>query len=153
MSSTYRVDSALLAALLAHPDVVKLREHGESKAWCPAHDDKGGNPSLRISQKGVKCFSARCGFEGAARLAELWGIKRSRDAAGLLEGRYDAVYDYHAADGSLAFQVCRKVGKAGFLQRRPDLSKPGAWIYNLQGVKRVLYHLPDILTVPPHTRG
>ena len=150
MTTAYRVDPVLLSQLLAHPDVIRAESRGASKAWCPAHDDKrlGGNPSLRISSTGVKCWSEGCGFTGASRLAELWGIQRPRDASsGLVEGRYQAIYDYHASDGSLVFQVCRKPGK-DFPQRRPDPDRAGAWIYNLKGVDRVLYHLPDIIAAP-----
>jgi len=59
-------------------------------------------------------------------------------------GEPEQVYQYHSADGSVAFEVCRFPGKK-FRQRKPD----GAW--NLRGVKRVLYRLPQLLAAGPDT--
>jgi AAA domain-containing protein/primase-helicase-like zinc-binding protein len=63
-----------------------------------------------------------------------------------------AEYDYFDESAELLFQVCRrepgKNGKAkDFCQRRPD--GKGGWIYNLNGVRRVLYHLPEVLAADP----
>lgn len=57
-------------------------------------------------------------------------------------------YDYHAEDGSLLYQVVRKIPKA-FVQRRPDGS--GGWIWKMAGVTRVPYHLPDLMRAPDDT--
>jgi hypothetical protein len=54
------------------------------------------------------------------------------------------VYDYHGADGTLVFQVCRLEPKS-FRQRRPDTEHPGQFVWNMDGVERVLYHLPEVL--------
>jgi hypothetical protein len=56
--------------------------------------------------------------------------------------RIVAIYDYRGEDGLLQFQAVRFEPK-GFSQRRPDGS--GGWIWNLDGVRRVLYGLPEIL--------
>jgi hypothetical protein len=61
--------------------------------------------------------------------------------------RIEASYQYHDVDGKLNFEVVRYAPKA-FKQRRPD--GKGGWLWNLQGVKRVLYHLPDIITAIAH---
>jgi len=53
-----------------------------------------------------------------------------------------ATYDYTDASGKLLFQVCRFEPK-DFRQRRLDGN--GDWIWNLKGVKRVLYHLPAVI--------
>lgn len=53
-----------------------------------------------------------------------------------------ATYDYVDADGTLLYQVVRLAGKQ-FRQRRPD--GHGDWIWNMQGVTRVLYRLPRVL--------
>ncbi len=53
-----------------------------------------------------------------------------------------ATYDYRAPDGTLLFQTVRYAPKS-FSYRRPD-GKDG-WIWNLQGVPRVLYRLPELL--------
>jgi hypothetical protein len=51
-------------------------------------------------------------------------------------------YDYVDEDGALLFQVVRYEPK-DFRQRRPD--RDGGWIPNLDGVRRVLYRLPDLI--------
>jgi hypothetical protein len=53
-----------------------------------------------------------------------------------------ASYDYTDESGALLFQCVRFQPKA-FRQRRPD-GKAG-WIWNLKGVRRVLYRLPELL--------
>jgi len=57
-------------------------------------------------------------------------------------------YDYHDADGTLRYQVVRYPDK-GFTQRRPD--GKGGWLYNLDGVTRLLYRLPELLATGPDT--
>jgi 5S rRNA maturation endonuclease (ribonuclease M5) len=51
-------------------------------------------------------------------------------------------YDYQDETGKMLFQVCRKEPKA-FSQRRPN--GKGGWIWDLKGVQRVLYRLPDVI--------
>jgi RecA-family ATPase len=53
-----------------------------------------------------------------------------------------ASYDYTDEFGTLLFQVVRLAPKT-FRQRRPD--GKGGWIWNLEGVTRVLYRLPELL--------
>ena len=70
-----------------------------------------------------------------------------------------ATYDYHDEDGTLLFKVERheyrnpdgssvlnKDGKRkkSFRQKRPDPNHPGKWINNIDGVRPVLYKLPDV---------
>jgi hypothetical protein len=44
----------------------------------------------------------------------------------------------------LVHQVVRLTPKA-FRQWRPDPVTPGTWIWNLEGIELVLYHLPQVL--------
>ena len=53
-----------------------------------------------------------------------------------------ATYDYTDEAGILLFQCVRYEPK-DFKQRRPDDN--GGWIWNLQGVERVLYRLPQVI--------
>ena len=53
-----------------------------------------------------------------------------------------ATYDYRNAAGKVLFQVVRYEGK-NFRQRRPD--GQGSWIWNLDGVRKVLYRLPELV--------
>lgn len=56
-------------------------------------------------------------------------------------------YDYRNAKGDLVYQACRLEPKS-FRQRRPApdwTSEKPVWIWNMEGVERVLYQLPKIL--------
>jgi hypothetical protein len=54
----------------------------------------------------------------------------------------DAIFDYRDENGALLFQVIRRPGKK-FSQRQPNGA--GGWVWNLNGVRRVLYRLPELL--------
>jgi len=58
------------------------------------------------------------------------------------EPKIDATYDYTDAEGRPLYQVVRYEPK-DFKQRRKDGSEN--WVWNLKGVKPVLYHLPEVL--------
>jgi hypothetical protein len=55
-----------------------------------------------------------------------------------------ATYDYINADGKLLYQVVRLDPK-DFRFRRPDSKGKDGWTWNLKGIKRVLYGLPEVL--------
>ena len=57
-----------------------------------------------------------------------------------------ATYDYQDEQGKFLYQVVRYVPKT-FKQRRPNGN--GGWIWNLDGVRRVLYRLPKLLAADP----
>jgi AAA domain len=57
------------------------------------------------------------------------------------EPKIVATYDYADENAKTPFQVLRYEPKT-FKQRRPD--GQGGWIWNLDGVRRVLYGLPDL---------
>lgn len=66
-----------------------------------------------------------------------------------------ARYSYRDEAGVLLYQTLRlEPGRGGrdkeFRQRRPDPAAPGRWVWNLDGVRRVLYRLPDVLAAAPH---
>ena len=54
-----------------------------------------------------------------------------------------ATFDYVDADGVLICQKLKYDSEPKYGQRRPDGN--GSWISNLDGVKRVLYRLPDLI--------
>ena len=56
------------------------------------------------------------------------------------------IYDYRDASGNILYQVVRH-GEKGFFQRRLS---DGGWIKNLDGVERVLYHLPELNAADPY---
>jgi hypothetical protein len=57
----------------------------------------------------------------------------------------EMAYPYHDEIGTLLFEVVRYQYERGkdFRQRRPDGND--GWVWNLNGVRRVLYRLPDLL--------
>jgi putative DNA primase/helicase len=60
------------------------------------------------------------------------------------KGKMIATYPYKDARGKLLFETVRFEPK-DFRQRRPDPKNPGKWIWDLNGVHRVLYRLPELL--------
>jgi hypothetical protein len=54
-----------------------------------------------------------------------------------------AKYDYTDEHGARLYQVVRYANPKDFRQRRPD--GQGGWIWNLHGVRPVLYRLPQVL--------
>jgi len=65
------------------------------------------------------------------------------DGGGARNRRIAATYDYTDELGVLLYQVVRYEPK-GFRQRRPDPARPGDWLWNMDGVRRVLYRLPEV---------
>jgi len=127
------------------------RENGNGwMACCPAHEDR--NPSLSISDgdKGivVKCF-AGCSQRDvidALKSRGLWPTPtptptRVPTVTTTPTRTLTATYRYIDADGVLQFEVLRYTPKT-FRQRRPD---GDGWAWNLQGVTRVPYRLPELL--------
>lgn len=115
---------------------------GEYTSLCPFPDHKDTNPSFSVNfDKGVyKCFG--CGSGGPiSRLAMVLGIAPTKFTP-RAERHAEVTYDYASADGRLLFQVVRSLPKS-FRQRRPDGA--GGWVHDLEGVVRVLYHLPDVI--------
>jgi hypothetical protein len=87
-------------------------------------------------------------------LAVLAAAETAADFAGILYSdapakqsrRIVAIYDYRDADGKLLYQVVRYEPKT-FKQRRRD--GHGGWVWNLKGVSRVLYRLPELVAADP----
>ncbi|MEI7731682.1 MAG: hypothetical protein WCO56_19075 [Verrucomicrobiota bacterium] len=116
------------------------------QALCPAHDDH--TPSLSITEGDagrvlVKCF-AGC---TAAAVCGALGLKTSDLMAEAAPKhnckRIVATYPYHDETGQLLFEVVRYEPK-DFRQRRPD--GKGGRLWNMDGVRRVLYRLPQVKT-------
>lgn len=64
----------------------------------------------------------------------------------------EGCYTYRDRSGKVSFEVLRyrqPNGRKTFRQRRPD--PKGGWIYDLDGVERVLYRLPELLDRPEET--
>jgi len=142
--TTLTPDSHLLEQILPSLRIVKgPDERGEYLAWCPFHPDGQGKPphqpNLCVSERGFYCHA--CGENGS-----LGNLLRKLDIL-VPPGECDieTAYDYCDEAGDLLFQVVRMAGKK-FRLRRPDTN--GKWIWNLNGVPRVLYRLPDLVARP-----
>lgn len=123
---------------------------------CTRHGDE--HPSLKINARKNVWLCGPCGASGNAwKLAafltgcdpnERQTITNWLREKGLLgdneksAGKIVATYDYPDERGIVLFQVLRYEPKA-FRQRRPD--GKGGWIWNLNGVRRVLYNLPAVI--------
>ncbi len=138
------------------PTGVKKIGGDEWQALCPFHADS--KPSLSINAKTGAYFCHGCGKKGGFLhfYAKLNGLDDRRDFPKILsaiardfgieteevKARLVKTYDYTDEAGNLLFQVCRYEPKS-FKQRAP--SGPGRWDYRLNGVRRVLYRLPEVL--------
>jgi hypothetical protein len=132
--------------LSAHGCNPRRNGQGTWEARCPAHDDR--RPSLSVKQ-GTKAVLVKC-HAGCATRAVLDQLElrfadlRDEKTERLRMPKVVATYDYIDTDGTLLFQVVRRDDKT-FTQRRPDPERPGRWVWNLEGVPRVLYRLPAVL--------
>jgi 5S rRNA maturation endonuclease (ribonuclease M5) len=120
-------------------------------ALCPAHDDHNPSLGVKVMEDGtvlIKCRSRACSLEAICKAIGL-EVKdlfpnKLQNGSGKAHREIVATYDYVDGDGKLLFQVVRFDPK-DFQQRRPDPTSKGGWIWDLKGVSRVLYRLPEIL--------
>jgi hypothetical protein len=116
---------------------------------CPAHEDV--NPSLSINEVDgkilVRCFG-NCTQDRvieALKERNLWPSGNGNGYQAATQKPHIAKsYDYPDPTGKLAFQVCRLDPK-NFRQRRPDPAQPGKWIWDMKGVRRYPYRLPEVM--------
>jgi hypothetical protein len=131
-----------------------------AELWGPPNKPLSRRDDIRFGAKGSKSVkpSANAWHDHEANdgggYKALWQLARPGQPLPSANGQtppwlnIDVVYDYLNADGSLAFQVVRTItGRARFLQRRPNGS--GGWAWKLDGVKRVPYHLPELVAAAP----
>jgi putative DNA primase/helicase len=112
-------------------------------ALCPAHADK--NPSLSVDVRDgtilVHCHA------GCSQEAVLAALRVNAHELFLNAGERKipiiAEYPYLDEKGELLFEVVRLEPKS-FRQRRLD--GQGKWKWNVNGTRRVLYRLPEVLT-------
>lgn len=159
-----KIDDTLNQILTA----TRAKPNSSGNGWkghCPSHNDK--SPSLSIdwgNNGGIilnchrKCDKdSICAALGITQ-ADLFPQKQTTtQSQGKPTYTIDKVYDYKDESGALLFQAVRKrlkdpakfpnEPKKQFRQRAPD--GKGNWVWSLQGVRRVLYGLPELLAASP----
>jgi hypothetical protein len=114
---------------------------------CPAHDDRNGSLSVGEGRDGRILLHCHAGCKVEA-ICEAKGIALAdlMPAGGRKVKRcIVAIYDYTDEDGKLLFQKVRYDPKY-FNQRRPDPTGKDGWIWNKEGVRSVLYRLPELVS-------
>jgi hypothetical protein len=158
---------ALAKARLRIPELWRLLNlPGEAAKSCrsPLRADDA-NPSFSVFDDGLRWKDHATGEHGDAvdflararslslkdAIAEFKRQAGVADAAPAAPSRSNlspcivATYDYRDEAGQLLFQVVRLEPKS-FRQRRPDPSARDGWTWKLEGTRRVLYRLPEVLT-------
>ena len=132
---------------------LRARPAGEGRwsARCPGHEDRNASLSISASGEGTTLIHCHAGCDTRAVVAAA-GLAM----ADLFEGRprttghlnVVATYTYPDEAGAELFQVVRLEPKS-FRQRHKARSGEKAdregWCWNMAGVRRVLYRLPDVL--------
>jgi hypothetical protein len=103
--------------------------------------DEGGTLDLVIRERGFKHKDYAAAAQWLEDNGYLKPDPRAPKKGGAL-GRIVAEFDYVDAAGKLLFQVV-KYDPKDFRQRRPD--GKGGWVWNLDGVQKVLYRLPELI--------
>ncbi|MBI4240257.1 MAG: DUF3631 domain-containing protein [Candidatus Rokubacteria bacterium] len=136
----------MLDALMAHGSSPKKRGANYA-AKCPAHDDQRASLSVSEGSDGRALVFCHAGCAVEEILTKLGlTLKDLMSADGRHTGGPVATYDYKDRDDRLLYHVVRFPPKE-FRQCRPD--GKGGWLWNLNGVKRVLYRLPELLAADP----
>jgi CHC2 zinc finger len=140
--------------------VPKLHKSGrELRAPCPIHHGKRDSFSVNPQtgawfchsgcQRGGGAFEFEAAVSGVdfkhAREEVLRIVGRVHSSNGTAKRAKVAEYSYVDEKGKVLFQCVRYEPK-DFRQRRPD--GRGGWIWNLEGVRLVLYRLPQVLAAP-----
>ncbi len=123
----------------------KVQKSGDQHlVLCPAHADKNPSLAVREGPDGQILLKDHAGCTTEAILSamnlEMAALFPEKEQAP--KRNVVAEYSYQDEAGTLLFQAVRYNPK-GFSQRRPD--GRGNWIYNLNGVRRVVYRLPELL--------
>lgn len=147
---------------------IKSTNNGQILALCPFHNEE--NPSFSVNTITSQYFCQACNKSGdfIHFFAKVNGLDTRRDFGKILsgiasdfgiteakavtkrntpkptckpKGQIVKTYDYTDEAGNLLFQVCRFDPK-DFRQRRPV---GDGWKWSLDGLKPVLYRLPEVL--------
>lgn len=119
---------------------------------CPAHEDRDASLSVGEGEDGRVILKCHTGCKAAdvvkamgLTISDLFPAKSATQAYSDPE----AIYVYRDEHGEELYQSLRMPGKK-FMQRHYDPASPDAkedgWVWRLDGVRRVLYRLPELMT-------
>ena len=114
-------------------------------ARCPAHNDHTPSLSVAVGSDGrilLRCHAGCPTSEVVEALGLTMADLQPERLLASNTSKTEAVYRYTDEHGDLLFEVVRLKPK-GFRQRRPN--GEGGYVWNLKGVRRVPYRLPEIL--------
>tara|TARA_Y100000310_G_scaffold90553_1_gene87873 strand:- start:24 stop:2033 length:2010 start_codon:yes stop_codon:yes gene_type:complete len=115
---------------------------------CPSHKTPGKHLSIGLENDTIllTCFGADTAEDIVQSLGltmtDLFIKPDEKPAATAVKEKIVATYDYKDEDGHILFQVVRYEPKT-FKQRHKNGS--GQWTWNMEDIRRVPYHLPEIL--------
>lgn len=166
-----QIDAQMITATSMLEAIDFAKNGSQCMVKCPAHDD--GTESLHVSPGTKQPVVMKCMADcHTADILTAANIDQQMLMAPRDENNYGLnlnseetwspvkdeagrpippshVYKYTDATGeNVLFEVLRipkPGGKKTFMQRQPDPEKPGKWKWNMNGVTRVLYHLPEVL--------
>jgi|GEM_PF-523180 len=122
-------------------------------ATCPTHDSKSGKSlSIKLADDRALVYDhGSCTTENVLAAVGLTMADLFTRSTPSTNGHQPkpvivATYDYCDENGTLLYQAVRYEPK-DFRQRRPN--GKGGWIWNMNGVRRVPYNLPDLLATKP----
>lgn len=122
-----------------------VRRGESATARCPSHEDNRNSLSISPAENGGVVLHCHAGCSTADVVAAVGLTMKDLappDFGSPSSKPRDTTYDYLDENGNLRFQVVRKADKQ-FRQRRPDGNS--GWIWNLKGVTRLPYRLPELL--------
>lgn len=119
-------------------------------AVCPAHEDREASLGITEGEGGRVLLNCYAGCEVTA-IVEAMDLKmrdlfpNNSSASNALP---EAIYPYTDEEGNTLFEAVRMPGKK-FRQRHHDPENPdareGGWVWNLDGVRRVPFLLPQLI--------
>ena len=126
-------------------------------ASCPCRNGDE-NPSLSVKEGDDGRVLLACHFGSPCnvnQICDALGMKikdlyppESQTKVPAKKNKLVKAYPYVDENGVLLFEKLRYVnedGKKTFRQRRPDPDKKGAYLYDLDGTRKVLYNLPAVI--------
>ena len=121
------------------------QRNGEWACKCPSHEDSNPSMTMRPSDDGqrllLRCHAGCSTEEILAAAGMSFGDLFLGDPE-TTKSRMACSYSYSDENGNELFQVCRMEPKT-FRQRHKG--EDGEWVWNMNGVRRVLFNLPLII--------